>query len=1116
MAAYPENKGEFSKIEKQVDDLADKHRGLASKQMRNEGLRAIGIDLSTGHGNRMIQRFQNRTQEHLDKIAKDRSEREKKRIAPYIDEAKDLLRDDEELDDGDVVKMATSLADEADEQAEKERSEKEAEDNALAEYLEKRHAVEAQGRAIEKSLGEKLVAGEEGGIKLHGLRASSGGSLYGHFHGLKIRVSDHPHVIGGGFNQGTGERMGEPDVDFVVTRPDHVISDAKVIRRRIAEALKKRNEEGDEYSAESHVSLELLKQRIFINQFTTFASEDAHGRLHADAGDKGRKRRRPYLPSKRRTFAGIDVEIENPVGSVRSGKDRLGKPWRVTMKHAYGFIERATGSDGEGLDVFLGDDPKARNAYVIHQNDPHTGRYDEDKVVLGAGSPEAAKSLYLANYNTPKFYRSTTIIPIESFRKMLTSAEPGSVHWKRKRGRALDDAAMFDANDKGELQWRTLGAEGPDEEGKKHGGSPHLIRSSDGMIMDEKDGKPGKLAGITVKELKGEGSPARELPKEEDRVPSKTEESKHVQEQPSEPERTGSDRGRPEHGGVDGGSDRGTGGQEAQRKGRIVTARAELTKPANTELVPEGLRQYLDDHQQQGVAKAIEAMDKHGGFLNADSTGVGKTRQQLAVAKKYADQGKKVLIVTKAEVVKPDWKKKSISGSFKQDSENMGVPLTLNDGESPLITGQVHLTTFDRLKDIKDRVDPDTVLLFDESHALKNSASARTKHAFEMMKRANKVMYSTATPADKPLHIAHLFRAGVFGGKKSAETYEKLGLIKKEINTPHGTISKWEVNPRVGNAEVLRRLSGLQDKMTEEGLMIRREISLDGVDVGIDRIKLPQECHDAMQQIEDNVRATSGAGEGLTRALVLMQQRRQQEQYKIPHIVAGVQKELAEGRKAIVFVSRVNESTVDGEEGDEESAVSSEGTAKLLREALEKAGVGNIVELHGGITKGQRQKSMDKFQDGPAQVMVATIESGGTGINLDDSKGDSPRTLFMMTAPFSAVENVQAAGRVHRLKTKSLPRIRYVFGDTEVDDWNSALIAKKMRTLGAAVGGEVGKLDVMAPKGAEHLGEHKEPFAWHSLTGGMGEPRCLPLAEFLTTPHRDEVRCSPRPFFRTR
>lgn len=594
-------------------------------------------------------------------------------------------------------------------------------------------------------------------------------------------------------------------------------------------------------------------------------------------------------------------------------------------------------------------------------------------------------------------------------------------------------------------------------------------------------------------------------------------------------------------GGSDRDGDRGTGKQPA---GRIVTARAHLTKPADTRLVPESLRGHLNEHQQHGVAKAIEAMDAHGGFLLADGTGVGKTRQQLAVAKTYADKGKKVLIVTKNEVIKPNWKKGAISGSFADDSAAMGIGIKLNQGDAPINPGEVHVTTYDNLGDIKSKIDKDTAIIFDESHSLKNWGSARSKHGYEMSKAAGAVMYATATPADKPLHIAHLFRAKIFGNKPWDETYKELGMRQVSVRTPNGTIQKWEIDPHVGAAESYRRMAGLFDRMTEDGLMVKREISFDGVDVGFEQVSLEPHVHETLRRIEqaaggpakaaqammdeikdqlysvkDQLRyageAVRGAREGdagydmkdlpkhkadaerlyrqkheleselealriassgklnpgLAKAITLMHQRRQQEPHKIPHVVDSVKKELAEGRQVVIFASRVNESKVKDAGG--ETIAESEGTAKLLRQALENEGIKEITELHGGSKK-KAPEAMGEFQSGKARVIIATVESGGTGINLDDTAGDKPRTMIMMTPPFSAVENVQAAGRVWRLKTKSAPRLRYVFGDTEVDRWNASLIASKMKTLGAAVGGEVGHLDLPTDMSAEGTAEMRE------------------------------------------
>lgn len=144
-----------------------------------------------------------------------------------------------------------------------------------------------------------------------------------------------------------------------------------------------------------------------------------------------------------RRFQGLKIVIENPKGSTRSGKSKAGKAWSVRMAHDYGFIKKAVGADGEGLDVFLGPHKDAVNAYVIHQNQPATGRYDEDKVMLGFHDADEAKAAYLANYNTPKFFRSLTIIPMDRFKKMLTGGAAGGVHWKQKHGRPHATAAMF-------------------------------------------------------------------------------------------------------------------------------------------------------------------------------------------------------------------------------------------------------------------------------------------------------------------------------------------------------------------------------------------------------------------------------------------------------------------------------------------------------------------------------------------------------------------------------------------------------------------------------------------------------------------------------------------------
>jgi len=545
---------------------------------------------------------------------------------------------------------------------------------------------------------------------------------------------------------------------------------------------------------------------------------------------------------------------------------------------------------------------------------------------------------------------------------------------------------------------------------------------------------------------------------------------------------------KPVDGRLDGGSDGRDAGQRGARPAgpRVITVRSEFTKAGNTGLVPAALKPHLNDAQQQGVALAVEAISNHGGFLLADGTGVGKTRQMLGTAQAFLDKGKKVIVVAPAEVIKPDWTKGTMTGSWAADGEKMGVGTKLAKGGAPLASGVVNVTSYNELGKIKDHIDKDTIIIFDESHAMKNRSSARFKHGKDASDKAGGVMYATATPGDKPLHIAHLARAGVFGNAGTTQTYEKLGMKLTEQRIHGGkTITVWKVDPKVGYKECARRMTGLFDQMTKDGLMVKRELSMDGVGFQTDHTELSDDQHVEIQKVHDDVFAKTG-----NKAVALMAARLHQEPMKIPAAVRSIQEELAAGRSPVLFLGRVNDiGDADEESDDADKALAatghtSEGTAKALKRALMEAGIAeaDIGELHGGAastTPAAKKKTMEAFQANRSKVMIATIQSGGTGINLDDTTGDRPRTLIMMTPPFTANDMAQAVGRIHRLNTASDSKIRGMLSDTAIDHWNAAVLAKKFEMLGATAGGDIqkgaGAIGVAPPELSDNP---QEPFAW--------------------------------------
>lgn len=120
---------------------------------------------------------------------------------------------------------------------------------------------------------------------------------------------------------------------------------------------------------------------------------------------------------------GFDVTIEQPAGSVRSGKDANGKEWSVTMNNTYGYIRGTESVDGDHIDVFLGPDMNSDMVYVVDQVNTD-GSFDEHKVMMGFSSLEDARSAYLSNYEDGwQGLGNITGVALDEFKKWIDSSK---------------------------------------------------------------------------------------------------------------------------------------------------------------------------------------------------------------------------------------------------------------------------------------------------------------------------------------------------------------------------------------------------------------------------------------------------------------------------------------------------------------------------------------------------------------------------------------------------------------------------------------------------------------------------------------------------------------------
>lgn len=97
-------------------------------------------------------------------------------------------------------------------------------------------------------------------------------------------------------------------------------------------------------------------------------------------------------------YHGLKIVIEQPRGTYRTGIDqKTGKRWTSRMAAHYGYIGGTKGSDGDGVDCFVGFYPQSEHVFVINQN--VNGRFDEHKTMLAFPDQDSAIRAYKQSYD---------------------------------------------------------------------------------------------------------------------------------------------------------------------------------------------------------------------------------------------------------------------------------------------------------------------------------------------------------------------------------------------------------------------------------------------------------------------------------------------------------------------------------------------------------------------------------------------------------------------------------------------------------------------------------------------------------------------------------------------
>lgn len=443
----------------------------------------------------------------------------------------------------------------------------------------------------------------------------------------------------------------------------------------------------------------------------------------------------------------------------------------------------------------------------------------------------------------------------------------------------------------------------------------------------------------------------------------------------------------------------------------------------------------IDENQSLGVRLALTAYSEgKAGFLNADGTGVGKTRQILVTAAEMERiTGKPSLVITENENI--------ITNAFVPEANALGIDLDA-----------LEIGTYAGVSRKKYGQGDYGLVAFDEAHNLKNPDSGKSTACENI--DADYYLYATATPMDKMINAVYFIRQVT--GLTEDQVTERLGIIIKEEIAPEGHPFEGQMILRVMFRKgvsydiYIENLKKVRMDLVKEGKFIRRTYPFQGVineihlnnPGDVDQKEMEIEMYYEAKKAEMIAEGIWGRGSGLA----IGGQKRQDntkmsERAKSTLMTAPILRDLKNGKKVIIVAESVHTLNIKSLD------IKETGICRQLTERFESMGY-KVAQVYGG-DKAMKAYSVQKFQNGTADILIMTAKSGATGISLDDTTGDSPRVMYMLTANYSGDLFEQIKGRVSRRNTKSEAEINICYLNTDSDIARQDILRKKLNTLNA-------------------------------------------------------------------
>jgi len=426
----------------------------------------------------------------------------------------------------------------------------------------------------------------------------------------------------------------------------------------------------------------------------------------------------------------------------------------------------------------------------------------------------------------------------------------------------------------------------------------------------------------------------------------------------------------------------------------------------------------------------------HEGFLLADDVGLGKTIAAWTAILGMRDVDSVLVTCPLAVVAHWRWTIEALGDGGKDvvviNYERLGKLMELTSEARAKVKSKKGLARHGQAQ----RFD---VVVWDESHRLKNPAAARSKLAARLTQASGFALWLSATAGTNPLELSYLapLLARVTGERVSDLKQFEAWCATQELGVTRGAFGRWEWHGEAADRGCDKVRAMLFEGATPAGIRRRPEDVAGWPELNrmLTPIALDPSARALYLAAWTEFRAAlalDAQGKNPTSALAATLRLRQKSSLiRIAGTVELARELLDNGHQVAISVAFVE-------------------TLHALAGALGDV-PGGVATIHGGIAAAEREAERRRFQRGDARVVVFTVEEG---ISLHQGElNEAPRSLVIHDLRWSAIQMAQIEGRCHR--DGRFAQVYWAYAEDTIESRIAELVCTRIQTMKRMVGDDV-------------------------------------------------------------